>query len=77
MNPPQKTIASEAVVSGRGLFTGEPATLTFKPAPAGHGVVFVRSDLDRPVRIPALVQQITKRTRRSTIRNGADSVETI
>ena len=77
MNPPQKTIVSEAVVSGRGLFTGEPATLTFKPAPAGHGVVFVRSDLDRPVRIPALVQQITKRTRRSTIRNGADSVETI
>lgn len=77
MNPPQKTIAREAALSGRGLFTGEPADLLFKPAPPGHGVVFVRTDLSRPVRIPALVQHITKRARRSTLRNGADSIETI
>ncbi len=74
---PQKTIAAEASISGRGLFTGVETTLTFKPAPVGHGVVFVRTDLTRPVRIPALVQHVTKRTRRTAIRNGADAVETI
>lgn len=74
---PQKTIAQEVSVSGRGLFTGAPTTLTFKPAPVGHGIVFVRTDLSRPVRIPALVQHVTKRSRRTAIRNGADSVETI
>jgi len=74
---PQKTIAAEASISGRGLFTGVETTLTFKPAPVGHGVVFVRTDLTRPVRIPALVQHVTKRSRRTAIRNGADAVETI
>jgi UDP-3-O-[3-hydroxymyristoyl] N-acetylglucosamine deacetylase / 3-hydroxyacyl-[acyl-carrier-protein] dehydratase len=74
---PQKSIAAEASVSGRGLFTSTPATLTFKPAPPGHGIVFVRTDLSRPVRIPALVQHVTKRSRRTAIKSGADTVETI
>jgi UDP-3-O-[3-hydroxymyristoyl] N-acetylglucosamine deacetylase / 3-hydroxyacyl-[acyl-carrier-protein] dehydratase len=73
----QKTIAREASITGRGLFTGEPVTLTFKPAPVGHGIVFVRTDLGHSVRIPALVQQVTKRSRRTAIRSGADAVETI
>src|SRR4051812_40609196 len=74
---PQKTIAAEASLTGRGLFTGVPSTLTFKPAPVGHGVVFVRTDLSRPVRIPALVQHVTKRSRRTAIKTGPDAVETI
>jgi UDP-3-O-[3-hydroxymyristoyl] N-acetylglucosamine deacetylase/3-hydroxyacyl-[acyl-carrier-protein] dehydratase len=74
---PQKSIAAETSLSGRGLFTSTPATLTFKPAPVGHGIVFVRTDLSRPVRIPALVQHVTKRSRRTAIKSGADAVETI
>ncbi len=74
---PQKSIAGEISVSGRGLFTSAEATLTFKPAPVGHGIVFVRTDLSRPVRIPALVQHVTKRSRRTAIKSGADAVETI
>jgi UDP-3-O-[3-hydroxymyristoyl] N-acetylglucosamine deacetylase / 3-hydroxyacyl-[acyl-carrier-protein] dehydratase len=77
LNVAQKTIAHEVSLSGKGLFTGEATTATFKPKPVGHGVVFVRTDLGRQVRIPALVQHITKRSRRSTLRNGADSIETI
>lgn len=77
MGTPQKTIGKEVSLSGPGLFTGGPATITFKPAPPSHGIVFVRTDLSHPVRIPALVQHITKRSRRSTLRNGADSIETI
>lgn len=77
MTQSQKTIGGPVSISGRGLFTGAQTTLTFKPAPVGHGVVFVRTDLSRPVRIPALVQHVTKRSRRTAIRNGADAVETI
>ena len=74
---PQKSIAAAASISGKGLFTGAATTLTFKPAPVGHGVVFVRTDLSRPVRIPALVQHVTKRSRRTAIKSGPDAVETI
>jgi UDP-3-O-[3-hydroxymyristoyl] N-acetylglucosamine deacetylase / 3-hydroxyacyl-[acyl-carrier-protein] dehydratase len=74
---PQKSIAGAVSISGKGLFTGAPATLTFKPAPVGHGIVFVRTDLSRPVRIPALVQHVTKRSRRTAVKSGPDSVETI
>lgn len=77
MNQPQKTIANETTVSGRGLFTGCESQAVFSPAPVGHGVVFVRTDLQRPVRMPALVEHITKRARRSTLRSGPDSIETI
>jgi len=74
---PQKSIRDPVSVSGKGLFTGAATTLTFKPAPVGHGIVFVRTDLSRPVRIPALVQHVTKRSRRTAIKSGADAVETI
>jgi UDP-3-O-[3-hydroxymyristoyl] N-acetylglucosamine deacetylase/3-hydroxyacyl-[acyl-carrier-protein] dehydratase len=74
---PQKTISAPVSISGRGLFTGVETTLTFKPAPVGHGVVFVRTDLSRPVRIPALVQHVTKRSRRTALKSGADAVETV
>jgi UDP-3-O-[3-hydroxymyristoyl] N-acetylglucosamine deacetylase / 3-hydroxyacyl-[acyl-carrier-protein] dehydratase len=74
---PQKSIAAEVSLTGRGLFTGSQATLTFKPAPVGQGIVFVRTDLSRPVRIPALVQHVTKRSRRTAIKSGPDAVETI
>ncbi len=77
MNPLQKTIDHEVSLSGPGLFTGEPATVTFKPAPVGHGIVFIRTDLGRSVRIPAVIKHITKRPRRSTIRSGADAIETV
>jgi UDP-3-O-[3-hydroxymyristoyl] N-acetylglucosamine deacetylase / 3-hydroxyacyl-[acyl-carrier-protein] dehydratase len=74
---PQKSIAAEVSLSGRGLFSGTPVTVTFKPAPVGQGIVFVRTDLSRPVRIPALVQHVTKRSRRTALKSGPDAVETI
>lgn len=46
----QKTIAKPAVLSGVGLHTGAQARLTLKPAGAGEGVRFVRTDLSgKPV----------------------------
>lgn len=41
----QQTIQNEVTISGVGLMLGEPVTLTFKPAPVNHGIVFHRTDL--------------------------------
>ena len=41
----QTTLCASATCSGVGLHTGREATLTLKPAPADHGIVFRRMDL--------------------------------
>jgi len=44
----QTTIASAADFAGVALHSGETVTLSVLPAPAGHGIVFERSDLAGP-----------------------------
>lgn len=74
---PQHTIQNAADISGRGLFTGEEVSVRFKPAPADHGIVFVRTDAPTPVRIKAHVSNVTKRARRTSLRNGTLAIETV
>ena len=38
----QKTIGKSVTLSGRGLFSGEPATVTLSPAEPNEGITFVR-----------------------------------
>ncbi|MGC9454441.1 MAG: UDP-3-O-acyl-N-acetylglucosamine deacetylase [Phycisphaerae bacterium] len=73
----QKTIKSESVVQGRGLFSGETTRLRFLPADAGTGIVFVRSDLAEPVRIRTSPDHMAKRSRRSSLMNGSVTIETV
>ncbi len=73
----QRTIQREAELSGRGLFTGFPVTMRFKPAPPGNGIVFVRTDQGEPVRIAARLENLSKRARRTALRNGTAAIETI
>lgn len=73
----QKTLRKPAVLSGPGLFTGEPATLTFKPAGPNHGIRFVREHDGRRSVIPAHVQHVMQRPRRTALRNGTLHVETV
>lgn len=48
----QATLATSARLSGVGLHSGAPVRMTINPAPAGHGIVFRRTDLDGAL-IPA------------------------
>ncbi|HEV3121993.1 MAG TPA: UDP-3-O-acyl-N-acetylglucosamine deacetylase [Isosphaeraceae bacterium] len=73
----ERTIAREARVQGIGFLTGADVTLSFKPAPAGSGVVFVRADLPSRPAIPAHVRHVVDRQRRTAIERGGDSVEMI
>lgn len=52
----RRTIGAEAVVEGIGLHLGKPCRLTFRPAPAGTGIVFLRTDLAGSAPIPARVE---------------------
>ena len=42
---PQRTVKGVAQIEGVGLHTGEKGVMRFLPAPVGHGVRFVRTDL--------------------------------
>ena len=73
----QKTIKSEAKISGRGLFGGKEVKVIFRPASADSGVVFVRTDTQEPVRIGAVASNLAERSRRTTLKKGSVSIETV
>jgi UDP-3-O-[3-hydroxymyristoyl] N-acetylglucosamine deacetylase/3-hydroxyacyl-[acyl-carrier-protein] dehydratase len=73
----QKTIEREITIGGKSLFEGKETSVTFRPGQADTGVVFVRTDIPEPVRIRALASNITERPRRTSIKNGSASVETL
>lgn len=73
----QTTIKREGGMSGKGLFGGEDAKVVFRPAPADTGVVFVRTDTPEPVRIGAVAPNLAERSRRTTLKKGAVSIETV
>ncbi len=73
----QKTIKSDCSISGKGLFCGEDCKVVFRPASADTGVVFVRADVPEHVRIRATAPNVTERSRRTTLKNGAVTIETV
>ena len=73
----QKTIRSEGRMRGRGMFGGKEAKVVFRPAPVDSGVAFIRTDTPEPVRIPAVASNLAERSRRTTLKKGSVSIETI
>ena len=77
MTARQKTISKEVSFAGKGLFSGETATLTFAPGEVDSGITFLREQDGKVATIPALVQNVLKRPRRTCLRNGTLFVETV
>jgi len=73
----QHTLASEVTVRGRGLLGGQEAELVIAPAPPGSGIVFERVDLTPPVSVPADVTYAISRPRRTTLRAGDQTIDTV
>ncbi len=63
----QQTILSPATLSGVGVHTGNQTTMTFKPAPAGSGIRFIRTDLPGAPEVPALIGNVVETARGTTI----------
>ncbi len=73
----QRTLTREVSVSGQGLHTGEPVQLTFKPAPAGTGLVFKRTDLPGQPEIKPRISQVTDLVRNTTIQEGHTKINLV
>lgn len=73
----QRTLARTAVVDGFGYWSGRDVHLEFRPAEAGSGIVFVRSDLGGCPRIPADPAHRVEVPRRTTLARGEARVDMV
>ena len=73
----QRTISKSVSLSGKGLHTGVPATITFKPASPNTGFVFQRTDLKGDNCIKADVDFVVDTSRGTTIARNGVKVHTI
>lgn len=73
----QKTIRKKTVVNGVGIHSGDPCTLTFKPAPADTGVYFVRTDLPNKPFLKVTGRNVQATSHQTTIGGPEFSVATI
>src|SRR5215204_2415593 len=73
----QRTLARQVSIKGSALHTGDAVTLTMKPAPVDHGVVFKRMDIHGAPEIRPRVDQITDLVRATTIQSGHAKIHTV
>jgi UDP-3-O-acyl N-acetylglucosamine deacetylase len=73
----QRTIDRPVTGTGVGSWSGKDVRVEFRPAAAGTGVVFVRTDLAKPARIPAVVANRIETPRRTTLTCQRASVEMV
>ena len=70
----ERTVQTPAICAGVGVHTGRRVRLSIRPAPAGAGIVFVRSDItDRDNRIPVSGDAVVD-ARLNTMIENADGV---
>lgn len=72
----QRTLQNEVSLQGTGLHTGTECRITFKPAPANYGYMFVRNDIEDCPEIPALIDHVVDVRRGTTIAVGEVKVHT-
>jgi len=71
----QHTLAGPAIFAGVGMHTGERVRVAVRPAPAGSGIVFVRTDIrDRDNRVP-VGGEVVVQTRLGTVIANAAGVK--
>lgn len=73
----QRTLAQTCQVAGFGYWSGRDVSVEFRPAPIGSGLVFVRTDLPTPKRIPAEAQRRIEVPRRTTLAADGATVEMV
>ncbi len=71
----RRTLRNAVGCTGIGLHSGKPARLELRPAPAGSGIRFRRSD--RGAEIPALPSELHRLDHATTLGNDGASIETV
>ncbi len=73
----KQTIKKEVSISGIGLHTGKPATLTLHPAESNHGIKFRRVDLEKKPIVLADVNYVVNTNRGTKLKSGDVEVGTV
>ncbi|OYX30103.1 MAG: UDP-3-O-[3-hydroxymyristoyl] N-acetylglucosamine deacetylase [Caulobacterales bacterium 32-69-10] len=73
----QHTLAGPAVFAGVGVHSGRHVRVAIRPAPAGHGIVFVRGDLPGENRIPISADAVVRTQLNTEIGAGGVTVSTV
>ncbi|NBW01818.1 MAG: UDP-3-O-acyl-N-acetylglucosamine deacetylase [Betaproteobacteria bacterium] len=73
----QRTLAETVTARGIGLHSGVPVSLTLRPAPADHGIVFRRIDVDPPRDIRSRAGAVGDTRMASTLSDGELKVATV
>ena len=74
--PEQTTIGSEFTYSGGALHSGEQVKLTVKPAQAGEGICFYRTDLSGTPKIPVSWEWARETSRCTTLEKAGAKIRT-
>ncbi len=73
----QRTLKNVIRATGVGLHTGRKVFLTLRPAAADTGIVFRRDDLDPPVEIPALAENVGDTSLSTSLVKGNVRISTV
>ncbi|OGT84563.1 MAG: UDP-3-O-[3-hydroxymyristoyl] N-acetylglucosamine deacetylase [Gammaproteobacteria bacterium RIFCSPLOWO2_02_FULL_61_13] len=73
----QRTLKNVIRATGVGLHTGKKVYLTLRPAAAGTGIVFRRTDLNPPVSIPACPENVGDTKLSTTLVKGDVRISTV
>jgi UDP-3-O-[3-hydroxymyristoyl] N-acetylglucosamine deacetylase len=73
--PYRRTLRRAVGCTGIGLHSGKPVRLELKPAPAEHGIRFLRTDVG--VEIPASIEYLARLDHATTLSRDGVSVDTV
>ncbi|MCH5305501.1 MAG: bifunctional UDP-3-O-[3-hydroxymyristoyl] N-acetylglucosamine deacetylase/3-hydroxyacyl-ACP dehydratase [Rikenella sp.] len=77
MTEKQQTLGAAATFSGKGLHTGATVNLTIRPAEAGHGIKFCRTDIEGRPTVDAVADHVAQTSRSTLLKKGEASVSTV
>ena len=73
----QRTLKNTIRATGVGLHSGDKVYMTLRPAPADHGIVFRRVDLEPAVEVPADAELVTETTLCTGLSRGEAKIQTV
>jgi len=73
----QRTLKNIIRATGVGLHTGKKVYLTLRPAPVDTGIIFIRTDLDTAVEVPARPENVTDTRLSTTLERDGVKISTV
>lgn len=73
----QRTLKNIIRATGVGLHTGKKVYLTLRPAPVDTGIIFIRTDLEKEVEVPARPENVSDTRLSTTLERDGVKISTV